>query len=318
MEVVRGPGLRPRWQAAAIAVGNFDGVHCGHRALLDSAIHHAKALGGPAIAVTFDPHPSSLLAPHLAPPLLTSMERRLQLLSSTGIDIAVVVPFTAELAAMPAPEFVDQVLCRDLAGKHIVVGYDFSYGRGRTGSISTLVAHGARANFGVDIIAPVKVDDEIASSTRIRGHLRSGNLARALRLLGHPYDLDGVVVHGAKRGRELGFPTANIRPEHELIAASGIYAVRLSTYVRDDQGLEQHMLGPALPAVASLGTNPTFVSGDARTLEVFVLDFAGDLYDRRVRVELVAKLRDEAKFASVDALVAQMHRDVAAARLALA
>lgn len=350
MELVRGPSLRPHWEAAAIAIGNFDGVHLGHRALLERAIARARALGGPAIALTFDPHPTSLLAPHLAPPLLTTMERRLQLIAATGIDIAVVLPFSTELAAMPAAEFVELVLRRQLAARHVVVGYDFSYGRGRGGSTSTLEAHGAQAGFGVDVIAAVQVaapagngaeggGGEVASSTRIRGHLRSGNLARARLLLGHGYDLDGVVVHGAKRGRQLGFPTANVRPEVELIAATGIYAVRFAVYPAGavapppealgaalgaadlahaaDGGGGAPLPGPWLPAVASLGTNPTFVDGGARTLEVFVLDFSGDLYDRRVRVELVEKLRDEEKFDSVEALVTRIHEDVAAARRAL-
>jgi riboflavin kinase / FMN adenylyltransferase len=335
MELLRGPGLRPHWEAAAVAIGNFDGVHLGHRALLERAIARARALGGPAIAVTFDPHPTSVLAPHLAPPLLTTLERRLQLLAETGIDLAVVMQFTAELAAMSAPEFIEQVLRRELAARHVIVGYDFSYGRGRGGSTSTLQAHGAQAGFGVDVIAAVEVGDpagarEIASSTRIRGHLRSGNLARAQQLLGHGYDVDGVVVHGAKRGRLLGYPTANVRPESELIAGTGIYAVRFAVY---DEGAVAPapealtsalvsarpplLLGASLPAVASLGTNPTFVDSGARTLEVYVLDFAGDLYDRRVRVELVEKLRDEAKFDSIEALIAQIEGDVAAARRVL-
>jgi riboflavin kinase / FMN adenylyltransferase len=340
MELLRGPGLRPQWEAAAVAIGNFDGVHLGHRALLECAIARAKALGGPSIAVTFDPHPTSVLAPHLAPPLLTTLERRLQLLAATGIDVAVVMQFTAELAAMPAQEFVEQVLRRELAARHVVVGYDFSYGRGRGGSTSTLQAHGAQAGFGVDVIGAVELAGaggpgapgarEIASSTRIRGHLRSGNLTRALQLLGHGYDVDGVVVHGAKRGRLLGFPTANVRPEVDLIAGTGIYAVRFAVY---DEGAvapapetltgtlvsapPPQLLSASLPAVASLGTNPTFVDSGARTLEVYVLDFAGDLYDRRVRVELVEKLRDEAKFDSIEALVAQIEDDVTAARRVL-
>ncbi|MEZ4362335.1 MAG: bifunctional riboflavin kinase/FAD synthetase [Kofleriaceae bacterium] len=315
MKTLRGPGVRPDWRAAAVAIGNFDGVHLGHRALLERARERARALGGPAIAVTLDPHPSALLAPHLAPPLLTTMERRLELLADTGIDVAIVLAFSAELASMPAERFVDEILRGELAAKHVVVGHDFSYGQGRGGSTSTLVAHGARADFAVDVLSAVQVDGEIASSTRVRGHLRAGNLARARALLGHGYDLEGVVVHGAKRGRELGFPTANVEPELELICGTGIYAARLAVF--EPGAPDRGALGASLPAVASLGTNPTFVTQGARTLEVFVLDYSADLYDRRVRVELVEKLRDEARFDSVDALVAQIHDDVAAARRAL-
>ncbi len=330
MELLRGPGLRPEWAAAAVAIGNFDGVHLGHKALLERAVRRARALGGPAIAVTFDPHPTSVLAPHLAPLLLTTLERRLELLAESGVDVAVVMQFSAELAAIPAAEFVERILLQELAARHIVVGYDFSYGKGRGGSTSTLEAHGQRAGFGVDVIEAVEVAGEVASSTRIRGHLRSGDVVRARRLLGHGYDLDGVVVHGAKRGRLLGFPTANVRPELDLIAASGIYAVRFAAYPEGAVAPAAATLtgarggnpaaprpGAPLPAVASFGTNPTFVDGNARTLEVYVLDFAGDLYDRRVRVELVEKLRDEAKFDSIDALVAQIQRDVVDARRVL-
>lgn len=330
MELLRGPGVRPEWAAAAVAIGNFDGVHLGHKALLERAVRRARALGGPAIAVTFDPHPTSVLAPHLAPPLLTTLERRLELLAASGIDVAVVMQFSAELAAIPATEFVERILLQELAARHVVVGYDFSYGKGRGGSTSTLEAHGQRAGFGVDVIEAVDVAGEVASSTRIRGHLRSGDVVRARHLLGHGYDLDGVVVHGAKRGRLLGFPTANVRPEIDLIAASGIYAVRFAAYPEGAVAPAAAELtgarlsdpatprpGELLPAVASLGTNPTFVDSSARSLEVYVLDFAGDLYDRRVRVELVEKLRDEAKFDSIDALVAQIHQDVVDARRVL-
>lgn len=314
MEVVRGLAAKPRWDKAAIALGNFDGVHLGHRALLDRAIARARELSGKSVAVTFDPHPTAVLAPQHAPALLTTVARRLEWLEHTGVDAAVVIPFSAELAAMTAEDFVEQVLLQHLAAAHVVVGYDFGYGRGRAGSAATLSAHGARAGFGVDVIAPVTLAGQAASSTAIRGHLRLGDLASARRLLGHAYDLDGVVVHGEKRGRTLGFPTANVEPDLPLVLGSGIYACRLAVF----EDARPTTLGPALPAVASLGTNPTFVDGTRRTLEVFVLDFTGDLYDRRVRVELVTKLRDEARYPSIDALVAQITRDVQDARRALA
>jgi riboflavin kinase/FMN adenylyltransferase len=307
MQVVYGHHNAPAWDGAAIAIGNFDGVHVGHRALITrarelAAVHHART-----VVLTFDPHPSALLAPAHAPLMLTSIERRIELLAEAGVDAVVVEPFTRELAGVAAEAFVDDVVISALRAKAIVVGYDFSYGQGRTGTTEALRAHGIHAGIDVAIVPPVMVDGEIAASTKIRGHLRLGDLARAARMLGRPWDVDGVVVHGAERGRAIGVPTANIEPEVELAIAPGIYAVTLRV-----EG------GPAMPAVASLGTNPTFVDAGRLVLEVHVLDWNGDLYGRRVRTTFVARLRDERRFDSVEALLAQIRRDIADARAALA
>lgn len=307
MQVVHGYRNAPMWEGAAIAIGNFDGVHAGHRALIARTRELAAIHDALTVVLTFDPHPSALLAPEHAPPMLTSIGRRLELLAEAGVDAVVVEPFTRALADIPAEAFVDDVVFAALRARAIVVGYDFSYGQGRTGTTAALRAHGGHAGIEVDIVPPVTVDGEIASSTRVRSHLRAGDLARVLRMLGRPWDVDGVVVHGAERGRAIGVPTANITPEVELAIAPGIYAVTL--------GVEG---GPAMPAVASLGTNPTFVDVGRLVLEVHVLDWHGDLYDRRVRTTFVARLRDEQKFDSVEALVAQIHLDIADARAALA
>jgi riboflavin kinase/FMN adenylyltransferase len=307
MQVVYGHHNVPAWDGAAIAIGNFDGVHLGHRALIARARELAAANDALTVVLTFDPHPSALLAPARAPRLLTSIERRIELLAEAGVDAVVVEPFTHELAGIAPNAFVDDVVIFALRARAIVVGYDFSYGQGRTGTVEALRAHGIHAGIEVAVVPAVTVDGEIAASTKIRGHLRAGDLARAERMLGRPWDVDGVVVHGAERGRALGIPTANIVPEVELAVAPGIYAVTLAS-----EG------GPALPAVASLGTNPTFVEDGDLVLEVHVLDWTGDLYDRRVRTTFVARLRDEQKFDSVDALIAQIHRDIAQARAALA
>jgi riboflavin kinase/FMN adenylyltransferase len=306
MQVVHGHRSAPAWDGAAIAIGNFDGVHAGHRALLARARELATG-GARSVALTFDPHPATLLAPAHAPAMVASIERRIELLAEAGVDAVVIEPFTRELAGASAAAFVDELLIGALRARAIVVGYDFSYGHGRTGTVGTLEAHGRRAGVEVAVVAPVAVDGEICSSTKIRGYLRAGDLARATRMLGRPWDVDGVVVHGAERGRAIGVPTANITPETELAIAPGIYAVTLAV-----EG------GPALPAVASLGTNPTFVDTDRLVLEVHVLDWAGDLYDRRVRTTFVARLRDEQKFDSIDALIAQIQRDIAEARAHLA
>jgi riboflavin kinase/FMN adenylyltransferase len=307
MQVVHGHRNAPSWAGAAIAIGNFDGVHVGHRALIARAREQAAAMSALTVALTFDPHPSALLAPAHAPAMLTSIERRIELLAEAGVDAVVVEPFTRELAGVAPDAFIDDLVIGALGARAIVVGYDFSYGHGRAGTIDALRAHGHRAGIDIAIVPPVTVDGEIASSTRVRGLLRAGDLARAERVLGRPWDVDGIVVHGAERGRAIGVPTANIAPDVELAIAPGIYAVTLGT-----------IGGPAMPAVASLGTNPTFVDGGHLVLEVHVLDWTGDLYDQRVRTTFVARLRDEQKFDSVEALLAQIWRDVADARVALA
>lgn len=306
MDVVRGHAHAPPWGAAAIAIGNFDGVHLGHRALIERTRELAGANHARSVALTFDPHPSILLAPHVAPPMLSSLERRLELLEAAGLDAVVVEPFTRDLAGLAPNAFIDHIVLGALCARAIIVGYDFSYGAGRAGSTDALRVHGNRAGIEVDILAPVEVAGEVVSSTRVRAYLRTGDLAGAERLLGRAWDLDGIVVHGAKRGRALGFPTANIAPASDLLLGPGIYAVTLSV-----EG------GPPLPAVASLGRNPTFVEQGGLVLEVHVLDWDGDLYDRRVRTTFVARLRDELTFASVDELVAQIHRDIALARTKL-
>lgn len=308
MEVVRGHQHAPAWRdGAAVAIGNFDGVHVGHRALIARARELAEAHDARTVALTFDPHPSAILA-NKPPPPITSLARRIELLGEAGADVVVVEPFTRELAARAAPVFIDDIVLGALQARAIVVGYDFNYGAGRAGTVDTLRAHGGKAGVEVAVVPAVEVDGELASSTRIRQHLQAGDMAAAARLLGRRWDVDGVVVHGAKRGRAIGIPTANITPESELIVRPGIYAVTLSV-----DG------GPALPAVASLGTNPTFVESGRLVLEVHVLDLPSeaDFYARRVRTSFVAHLRDEAKFDSVDALVAQIHRDIEAARRVL-
>ena len=303
MEVLR-DHRQAAWDSAAIAIGNFDGVHVGHRALIAKARELAGS--GKAVALTFDPHPSAVVGSG-APRAISSLERRLELLAEAGLDAVVVEPFTRELAARSPEGFVDDILVRALRAKAVVVGYDFSYGAQRGGTTQTLIAHGKRAGFEVAIVPALQIDGAPASSTRIRALLADGKLADANRLLGRAWDVDGTVVHGAKRGRAIGVPTANIAPTSDLLVLPGIYAVTLTP---DGEA--------PLPAVASLGRNPTFVEQGGLVLEVHVLDWDGDLYDRRVRTTFVGRLRDEAKFSSVDALVAQIRRDIDDARVLLA
>lgn len=279
----------------AVAIGNFDGVHTGHRAL----VTRAKEFGDRTVVLMFDPHPSAVLSPRGGQPMLCSLERRVELLRMAGADEVIVLPFTRELAALSADAFVDDIVLGQLRARAIVVGYDFNYGQARSGSTDTLAEHCARTNTQVVIVAPVEVDGEVCSSSKIRGYLKAGDLPGAERLLGRRWDIEGTVVHGAKRGRAIGIPTANIAPTSDLVIAPGIYAVTL--------GVEG---GAPMPAVASLGTNPTFVDQGGLVLEVHVLDWDGDLYDQKVRTTFVARLRDEAKYEGIDALLVQIRRDI--------
>lgn len=302
MEVVRGHKHASGTRPAAVAIGNFDGVHLGHRALIARAQQLAAAHDARTVVLTFDPHPATVFSPSTAPKQLSSLARRIELLGEAGAEVVVVEPFTRELANCPPDAFIDEIVLHSLRATAMVVGYDFTYGANRAGTTDALRAQGTRAGVEVDVVPAIERDGEVASSTRIRGHLREGDLGAAERLLGRRWDIDGIVVHGAARGRTIGVPTANISPHSDLPICGGIYAVTLRV-----DGTER-------PAVASLGTNPTFVDAGAQTLEVHVLDWDGDLYDRDVRTTFVARLRDEAKYDSVDALVAQIRADIAAAR----
>jgi len=303
VDVIRGHRDAPAWAGAAVAIGNFDGVHVGHRALVRRTCELADAHGARAVALTFDPHPSAVVGSQGAPAQLASLERRIELLGEAGLDAVIVEPFTRELAGQAHDAFIDDIVIAGLGARAIVVGYDFAYGQGRAGTVEALRAHGARAGVAVEVVPAIEVDGIVASSSKIRGFLRAGDLAAAEKLLGRRWDVDGVVMHGAKRGRAIGVPTANIAPTSELPIAPGIYAVTLAPFGE-----------PALPAVASLGTNPTFVDEGQLVLEVHVLDWDGDLYDRRVRTTFVSRLRDELKFDSVEPLIAQIRRDIEQAR----
>jgi riboflavin kinase / FMN adenylyltransferase len=294
----------------AVAIGNFDGVHRGHQALLDEARARARQRGGASAVLTFAPHPARLFAPAKAPPLIMSLQRRLELLADAGIDVAIVEAFTPAFAAIEADEFVRRVLAQDLAAGDVVVGYDFSFGRGRAGNVARLTALGGELGLGVAVIPPVSIDGVPCSSTRVRQLCAEGDVRGAARLLSRPVEIEGRVVRGAARGRALGFPTANVVPEGELVPKLGIYAAWTRL-------LDGPMTGAVHQTALSIGRNPTFTGpGTAApvSVEAYLLDFDGDLYDRRVRLELVDRLRDEQRFESVDALIAQIHADVARVR----
>jgi riboflavin kinase/FMN adenylyltransferase len=310
MKVVRGRARlaaelgKPR-HAPTVAIGNFDGVHLGHQALVKVARERAAASGGQAVVLTFDPHPAHFFAPALAPPMIQSLERRLELLGEAGAEVIVIEPFDAAFAAIEAEPFVDQVLRGDLGAHHIVVGYDFSFGRGRKGNPALLSALGQRAGMGVTIVPAVMAGGLVCSSTKIREFVLEGRMEGAKLLLGRPFEVIGEVVRGAGRGRGLGIPTANVRPESELLPVIGIYAGRARLLTGE----------PIAAAAISVGTNPTFVAGNPPvTVEAYLLDWDGDLYGKRLRLEVETRLRDERRFASVDELLVQIQKDIARTR----
>ena len=311
----------------AMAIGNFDGVHLGHRGLFDATKASARRLGGPAAALTFEPHPARVLAPEYAPPLISSPSRKRELIAEAGVEELVVQPFDRPFAATEPERFVDLVAATEVS--EVVVGHDFTYGRERRGTVDTLLAGLERRGVRLQVVAPITVNGLVVSSTKIREFTLEGRVEAAAQLLGRPFDLEGDVVRGAGRGRKLGWPTANIRTEAELLPAVGVYAVRArlvetpttaststtaTTYVPP-------ILGPPMPGAANLGLNPTFRddahAGSRREplmLEVHLLDLDQDLYGRSLRVEFVHRLRDERRFPNVEALKEQIGRDVAAAR----
>lgn len=295
-----GPG------GTAVAIGVFDGVHLGHQAILERARSRARASGRPLVVMSFDPHPDVVLARggfHSPPPLTPLGEKRTRLVA-LGVDAFEVLPFTRELASLEPEAFVERYLVGPLAPFALVVGEGFALGRGRTGTVERLRAIGAAHRFEVEAVPLVMMDGAPVSSTRIRALLAEGRVAEAGRLLGRRYGIAGTVVTGDGRGRELGYPTANLRlHEERQLPADGIYAVLAS--VSGEEG--------GRPAAMSIGLRPTF-DGQVRTLEVHLLDWSGDLVGRRLDVEFVAWLRPELRFESAEALVAAMHRDVAETR----
>ncbi|HKE18087.1 MAG TPA: bifunctional riboflavin kinase/FAD synthetase [Kofleriaceae bacterium] len=319
MEVFRGHrSIGRRLRAPAVAIGNFDGVHRGHLALLERARERAAALGGESAALTFEPHPALVLAPQLAPRLITTSERKLELLAAAGVEVCVVEPFDRELAKLSPEQFARSVLSDAIGARSVVVGFDFTFGHRRAGTTALLGNLGESLGFEVDVVEAFTVDGLVASSTRVRSFVTEGNMAGARLLLGRDFEVCGRVVRGAGRGRGLGIPTANIAPDTPLLPASGIYAVWLELLPEGPDGPARGAVGPRLPGAASLGTNPTFHIGGELTLEVHVLDFDGDLYDRRVRVAFVERLRDERRFPGADELLDQIRRDVADTRRILA
>jgi riboflavin kinase/FMN adenylyltransferase len=304
--VVRGEAPDdPALNGAVVAIGNFDGVHRGHRAVIAAALARAKTLGRPAAALTFEPHPRSFFRPSELLFRLTDERAKLRLLAATGLSGAIVLPFDAALARLTAEDFIAQVLVGRFAVAGVAIGFDFHFGLNRAGSPEYLAARGARLGFAVDVVPRYEDAGRPVRSGPIRAALAAGHIADANQLLGYPWFVTGEVVHGDKRGRELGYPTANLRLAPECALKHGIYAVRVGIGERRYDG------------VASFGRRPMFDTGSV-LLEVFLFDFSGDLYGATIDVAFIDWIRPELKFDSVQALVRRMGEDVRLARAALA
>ncbi|HYG67751.1 MAG TPA: bifunctional riboflavin kinase/FAD synthetase [Anaeromyxobacteraceae bacterium] len=302
-EASRAEGLR----GCAVAIGNFDGVHLGHQQLIRRALELAHARGARGAVLTFDPHPVRVLRPSVAPPVLTSLPRKLEILARLGVDAAVVQPFDREYASSPAERFVARDLAERLRAAEVVVGWDFTAGhdRARVAALRPLME---RHGIALHVVEPVTSEGLVVSSTKIREFLLQGKVEAAAELLTRPYDVDGEVVRGAGRGRGFGFATANVGTD-ALLPANGVYVVRAFL------GAERRPYG----GVCNVGVKPTVAPGGGVTAEVHLFDHdGGDLYGEPIRVAFLARLRDERLFPSIDALRAQIARDAEAARAALA
>jgi riboflavin kinase/FMN adenylyltransferase len=305
MQVIRDNPGKQLLQSSVVAIGNFDGMHLGHQAL----IRHCKSLAGaqrPIAVVTFDPLPQAWFRPEAAPPRLMSMHQKLEYLEYEGIDLVWLMRFNQELVHMSAEYFVKSVLVQTLAAGDVVVGADFRYGNGRQGTIDSLRQAGEEFGFGLTAVPMLDVEGERASSSNIREYLQAGDLEQAANLLGRPFCMAGRVIRGRQLGRKLGYPTANMRLEASPSPVKGIFAIRARWGESD-----------WCDGVANLGTRPA-VGGEEFLVEAHLFDFEGDLYGQRLEIEFVKKLRDEIHFADIDDLVVQMREDERQARVCLA
>jgi riboflavin kinase/FMN adenylyltransferase len=302
MERWRGlEGVPTKWGRCVVTIGVFDGVHRGHQLIIERAVKKARELGVPSVVLTFDPHPIEVLRPGSHPPMLTGQRYKADLVEELGVDVFWVLPFTLDFMRLTAEEFVHAVLIEKLHASAVVVGENFRFGNGGKGTVATLADDGRRFGFTVEGFPLQGIDDMTWSSTYVRSCVTSGDVTSAAEALGREHRVHGVVVRGDQRGREMGYPTANLEPlPWSAIPADGIYAGRL---VRSARG------GVLLPAAISIGTNPTF-AGNERRVEAFVLDFAGDLYGEHVGLSFTARLRDTLRFDGMEPLKAQMALDV--------
>ncbi len=307
MELVLGlDRVEKRHKGGILALGTFDGVHLGHQKVIESLKRRAKRLKKRSIVLTFDIHPLKTIDPAKSPPLLTPREEKIDLIRNLEVDILILANFDRGFASLSPEKFIKDILVARLGIEEVFVGKDFTFGRGAKGNIAFLKKKSREYGFRVKVIPPVKMGRRVISSTAIRELIRRGKVSKASRLLGYPYTLYGRVVHGESRGKELGYPTANIRPHYEIIPSDGVYVGRIRVEGKDWDGL------------LNIGTQPTFHKGLAReqkrVIEAYILDFNQRIYGQDIKVSFLEKIRDETAFKSPQALKAQIKRDIAQAR----
>lgn len=305
MRIIRTLEGFPRHPYPVVTLGNFDGVHLGHRAILRTAIERARAEAGTAFAVTFDPPPARLLAPEQAPPLILMPEDKLELLRRSGIDGVIVMNFTLALSRLDPREFVREYLLEKIGARAVVVGHSVSFGHRRAGNAAVMVELGREFGFETTVVGPVKAGGMNVSSTKVRELIAQGDLPNTAKLLGRYHFLTGRVVHGSERGRSIGFPTANLENEVECVPPNGVYATRV---ILEDG---------AYPSITNIGIRPTF-GESVRAIETHIFDFERDLYGTRLKLELVERIRPERKFQSPQELANQIGLDLSRAREILA
>ncbi|MEJ2200049.1 MAG: bifunctional riboflavin kinase/FAD synthetase [Desulfuromonadaceae bacterium] len=284
-----------------LTIGNFDGVHLGHREIFQRLVHKARSENGTSVVLTFVPHPLKVLAPAHAPRLLNTHAEKERLIEASHIDVLICLPFDQQLANMSADQFVKDILVQTIGVHHLIVGYDYTFGHNREGNVTLLQQLGKKYNFGIDILEPLAEHNVVYSSSLVRKMICAGDVAGAVRYLGRHFTLEGVVSHGLKRGRHLGFPTANLITEKEILPIPGVYAVKVRRGERLYDG------------VLNIGWNPTF-GNQTVTVEVHLLDFDGDLYGEVLRIYFFERLRNEKRFDSVQDLIAAIQKDIARAR----
>jgi len=305
MRIVRGiKNFNERLQNPVLTLGNFDGVHLGHQAIFEKVIERAHEINGTSIVFTFEPHPLKVLAPERSPRLLNTFHGKMKLLAEAGVEVVICASFTRAFAEQHPEDFARDVLHTQLGVREVYVGYDYAFGKGREGSIESLKGMGRSNGFEVGVVEAVRVNNIVVSSSVIRDLISGGRVEEAARFLGRDYILEGEVVHGAHRGRILGFPTANLHAANELLPGYGVYAVRTL------------LEGRWVDGVASIGVRPTFGAGPV-SIEVFLFDFNGDLYGRHIDVSFLKLLRQEKKFSGAEELMAQMRVDVEDAKKVL-
>ena len=309
MEIVDGANaLARKLVRPVLTIGNFDGIHLGHRAIMETIIERARLLDGEAVVLTFDPHPRKVLQPDRAPSLLATREQKLEALEAIGIDVVILQPFDLEFAKTSPEDFVRNIVFAGIGPAEVFVGYDFHFGRDREGSMAALSEIGARLGFSVTIIPEIRINDRDVNSTRIRSLLAEGEVEEAANLLGRPFSVRSIVLEGDRRGRTLGFPTANLAPENEILPAVGVYAGEVRVF-RDGSAADDRY-----SAVINVGQRPTFYKEGRLLAEAHLLDFDGDLYGLPVELSFRHRLRQEQKFPGPEELKVQIAADIECAR----